>query len=153
MSDLADNLERLVKQYNEGAYGLADDIATLVIMRQVEICNALRAQETSTALTIPGDWPADYQKQFWDRYPNKVNKKDALKKLDKVARAGKTKWADLMSGLERYIICDKVQNGFIMGPDRWVLGEHWNDQYGSEPAGGRRVQRSAHEIAADLLSR
>lgn len=107
-------------------------------------------QTTSLALTIPSDWPADYQEQFWKKYPNKKSKKDAMKLLDKVAFAGKTRWGDLIAGLERYILSRDVQRGFIKHPSTWLHGECWKDE---EPAAPARVeQRTSFERATDLLS-
>ncbi len=79
-------------------------------------------------LQVPADWPADYREQFWARYPNKTAKPRALKALDKVAFAGKARWADLMAGLERYIISPRVIGGYVKGPEKWLNDEGWNDQ-------------------------
>ena len=99
------------------------------------------------ALQIPGDWPADYREQFWHLYPKKEDKKIALKALDKVAFAGKTKWADLIDGTARYLKSETVQNGFIKMPATFINAESWKNEYncfGPKPHNGP----SFFEIAA-----
>ena len=76
---------------------------------------------------IPADWPPDYQARFWAKYPNKTAKPRAMKALEKVAHSGKTRWNDLMAGLERYNISPKVRDGFVKNPATWINDEGWND--------------------------
>lgn len=95
---------------------------------------------------IPADWPADYQVQFWKAYPNKKAKAFAMKALDKVAFAGKTKWADLISGLDRYILTDEVRRGFVKHPATWLNGGCWMDE--PTPNGTKGRSLSFFEIAA-----
>ena len=83
---------------------------------------------TAIALQIPADWPADYQVIFWQRYPNKKAKPRALKVLEKIAFAGKTRWSDLINGLERYILTREVRRGFIKHPATWLNDQGWKDQ-------------------------
>ncbi len=84
-------------------------------------------------LQIPADWPSDYQSQFWKAYPNKKAKAFAMKALDKVAFAGKTAWADLMAGLERYISSRDVKRGYVKHPATWLNGGCWMDEQGPTP--------------------
>lgn len=101
-------------------------------------------------LLIPGDWPAGYREIFWRKYPNKKAKAQAIKALDRVAKAGKTQWVDLISGLDRYILSDAVRKGFVKHPATWINGECWKDEEQTTP---RPVeQRSSFERATDLLS-
>lgn len=98
---------------------------------------------------IPGDWPSGYQELFWAKYPNKKAKAHAIKALDRVAKAGKTQWADLISGLDRYILSDAVRKGFVKYPATWINGECWKDE---EQTTARVEQRTSFERATDLLS-
>lgn len=98
--------------------------------------------------TIPADWPADYQDQFWAQYLNKKAKGSALKALDKIAHCGKTRWADLMAGLERYNLSRDVQRGYVLKPLKWLNGECWTDQDGPRPKDGRNL--TFFEIAAGM---
>jgi hypothetical protein len=100
---------------------------------------------SSVALQLPADWPADYQEQFWRRYPNKTAKPRAMKALDKIAFSGKTRWADFTQGLERYIVSPRVISGYIKGPAVWLNDEGWND--GPQPNGPKK-KLSFFEIAA-----
>ena len=92
-------------------------------------------KKIATTLQIPGDWPVDYQTQFWKIYPNKKDKNEARKALDKVAFAGKTKWADLLEGLERYKLSREVRRGFVKHPATWLNKGCWMDEAGPEPEG------------------
>ncbi len=96
-----------------------------IVERAVELAVPIGS---ALALQLPADWPVDYREQFWARYPNKTAKPRALKALDKVAFAGKARWADLMAGLERYIISPRVIGGYVKGPEKWLNDEGWNDQ-------------------------
>src|ERR1700730_13043868 len=97
-------------------------------------------------LQIPADWPADYQVQFWKAYPNKKAKIHAMKALDKVAFAGKTKWADLIFGLERYMLSNEVQRGYVKHPATWINGGCWMDE--TSPNGTNGSGPGFFEIAA-----
>lgn len=100
------------------------------------MCEKETAQnKTKVALQIPADWPPDYQSEFWGKYLNKTAKPRAMKALDKVAFSGKTRWADLMAGLERYNICDKVRKGFVKNPATWINDEDWNAVSRVKPSG------------------
>ena len=104
-----------------------------------EIVQEALEAKPSTALQIPGDWPADYREQFWRLYPKKEDKKTALKALDKIAFAGKTKWSDIMAGVDRYIRSDKVKDGFIKMPATFINAESWKNEYnciGPKPRNG-----------------
>jgi len=98
-------------------------------------------------LQLPGDWPTDYREQFWRRYPRKDDKPVALKKLDKIAFSGKTRWIDLISGLERYLRSDDVKRGFIKMPATFLNKESWGNQY----VGNRSEPKSFFDVAAGLL--
>jgi len=103
------------------------------------------------AATGLSDWPADYQSQFWNRYPNKKAKALAVKALDKVAKAGKTRWVDLINGLERYIYSYEVQKGFVKHPATWINGGCWQDQEQTTPLPVEKP-KSFFEVASDLMS-
>ena len=100
---------------------------------------------TASMLQIPGDWPADYRAQFWARYPRKDEKKKAMAALDKIAFAGKTRWADLLAGIDRYLGTDDVRRGFIKYPATFLNGESWNNEYN-----GSKGPQSFFEIAAGV---
>lgn len=107
-------------------------------------------QETSLALTIPADWPADYQEQFWRIYPNKKAKTEAMKALDKVAFAGKISWEGLKSAIERYKLSREVQRGFCKHPATWLNKGCWKDEEQSTPAPVERPA-SFFDVARGLM--
>lgn len=90
-------------------------------------------KKKSLALQIPGDWPPDYRDQFWDAYPNRKDKHDAMKALDKVAFAGRTKWADLINGIEQYKLSRDVQRGFIKMPATFLNKGSWKNEEQTTP--------------------
>ena len=119
------------------------ETSVLEIVRDVAAGNTIKA----IGLQLPGDWPADYREQFWRRYPRKDDKPVALKKLDKIAFSGKTRWIDLISGLERYLRSDDVKRGFIKMPATFLNKESWGNQY----VGNRSEPKSFFDVAAGLL--
>jgi len=98
-----------------------------------EAIDASHPKKQALALQIPADWPADYREQFWRKYPNKKDKHEALKALDKVAFAGKTRWADLIAGIERYILSRGVQRGFVKMPATFLNKGSWKDEEQTTP--------------------
>jgi hypothetical protein len=93
-------------------------------------------------------WPRDYQTLFWDRYPNKKAKGNAVKALDRICTGGKTEWDDLMDGLERYIISEEVRRGFVKHPATWLNAQCWCDEAGPPRQPDRQKKLSFFEIAA-----
>lgn len=89
--------------------------------------------EPSKALAVPGDWPADYREQFWKAFPRRTKKDTAMKALEKVAKAGKTRWADLINAIERYKLSRDVQRGCVMHPATWLNGGCWKDEEQTTP--------------------
>src|SRR5271156_2828592 len=101
------------------------------------------------AATGLSDWPADYREQFWTKYPNRKDKTAAMKALDKIAKAGKTRWADLINGVERYILSDDVQRGYVKMPATFLNKGSWMNEEQSTP---KRVERpnSFFDAASDM---
>jgi len=117
-----------------------------------EAIDGAAGPSAEVALQIPGDWPANYPDIFWLRYPNKKAKPRALKALDKVAFSGKTRWADLISGLNRYISSREVRSGFVKHPATWINDEGWKDQEQSTPPPVERT-KSFFEVASESFER
>lgn len=72
-------------------------------------------------------WPADYRKRFWDAYPNRVGKSDALAKLDRVRRSRRVSFDKLMSGLDAYI-ASKPPDRQWCNPATWLNQGRWDDE-------------------------
>lgn len=82
-------------------------------------------QETRENALSSG-WPPDYRERFWERFPNKVGKPVALKKLGGIARSS-VRWDDLMAGLERYIRTKPAERPWL-NPATFLNQERWADQ-------------------------
>lgn len=83
-----------------------------------------------TPLDMFDDWPADYQEQFWARYPHKRTKATAMKSLEKIHKSHKVRWLELMGGLARYIEYVNGQDHLNwMHPATWLNGESWLDEF------------------------
>jgi hypothetical protein len=80
----------------------------------------------ASALASPDDWPSDYREQFWIKYPNKVGKPAALKKLEMARKSGRVTWNALIAGLETYI--RKTDDRPWCNPATWVNQQRWADQ-------------------------
>lgn len=72
------------------------------------------------------DWPSDHRERFWQLYPHKVGRPDALKKLDAARKRG-IPWKTLVVGLRDYIR-DKPPDRAWCNPATWLHQERWNDQ-------------------------
>jgi len=97
----------------------------------------------------PNGWPADYEKQFWDRYPRKVAKADAMRRLTKVKKIG-VSFQRILDGIDRYIAWHddptaKWRPDYAY-PATWLHDGRWDDEY---PVGESNGQRSASERAFD----
>lgn len=87
---------------------------------------------------IAGDWPSGFREIFWQAYPRRTKKDTAMKALDKIAKARKTSWSDLINGVERYKLSRDVQRGYVMHPATWLNGGCWKDE---EPKTPTQVER------------
>lgn len=75
-------------------------------------------------------WPSDYREQFYGLYPKKVDKQNALKKLDKIYDEDKVEFETILAGLKRYIASMKDEPlKFMMAPTVFLNGERWEDEF------------------------
>jgi hypothetical protein len=84
------------------------------------------AKKESTAPARGDDWPANWFDMFWEKYPNKVGRRAALKALERPRKRG-VPFFFLMAGLDRYIH-DKPPDRPWCNPATWVNQERWTDQ-------------------------
>src|SRR5687768_1940739 len=84
-------------------------------------------------------WPSDFREQFWNLYPHKIGKSDAIAKLERIRKRG-VAWAVLMDGLRRYIATKPVDRPWC-NPATWLSQARWEDQ----PAGSVSAQESQAE--------
>ena len=64
---------------------------------------------------------------FWADYPKKDGKKGSKQKFTRIIKSG-VDFDDIMVGLSKYKVCEKVRKGFVKNPEVWLNGEHWNDE-------------------------
>lgn len=93
------------------------------------------------------DWPPDYRSRFWEAFPNKIGKGDALKKLDRLATQGGVKFSDLMKALSRY--ANKTDDRPFCNPATWINQERWTDQ----PRAGPSRKPTLVEATDSLLAK
>jgi hypothetical protein len=100
----------------------------------------------ASALVLSG-WPADFFEQFWEKYPNKVDKAGALKVLTKVGNKGAVPWQTIMDGLNRYIA--KTDDRPWCNPTTWINQARWEEQHATaRPNNGFRIgntRRTGHD--------
>ena len=95
-------------------------------------------KETRVAALDDG-WPSDFREQFWNVYPHKIGKSDAIAKLERTRKRG-VSWDALMDGLRRYIASKPVDRPWC-NPATWLNQARWEDQ----PAGSVSVQTEQAE--------
>jgi hypothetical protein len=97
----------------------------------------------ASALPSADDWPSDFRERFWSRYPNKVGKPAALKKLEIARKSGRVTWITVMAGLEKYIA--KTDDRPWCNPATWIHQDRWNDQ----PAQVQKAPMDAQKQRSD----
>jgi len=92
---------------------------------------ARRRGQADLDLGPAGDWPKDYQAQFWAAYPRKTEKKAALAKLDAIRKSG-VRFAILMAGVENLnekVRRERTPEKYIKHPTTWLNRGCWEDQF------------------------
>jgi hypothetical protein len=78
----------------------------------------------------PVDQTSKFFEEFWAAYPKKVAKKPTREQFFKI-KPDDELFKQIMKGLIDYKACDKVKNGFILDPIRWVRDRRWEDDVSS----------------------
>jgi hypothetical protein len=117
---------------------------------QIQIQNQSRTEkkETRARGALAPDWPADYAEQFWQAFPNKIGRKDALRKLENVGKSGKVSFLHLMAALYRY--AGKTDDRPFCNPATWINQERWFDQPAMNGNGHRPRKLNASQQAERL---
>jgi hypothetical protein len=90
-----------------------------------------RATEPEVKTRIePVDQTSKFFEEFWAAYPKKVAKKPTREQFFKI-KPDDELFKQIMKGLIDYKACDKVKNGFILDPIRWVRDRRWEDDVSS----------------------
>lgn len=74
------------------------------------------------------DWPADYEEVFWENYPRRIAKKDALRALYKIRKANEVPFEVLLSAVKVYgnsMIGKEMR--YIAHPATWLNAGRWDD--------------------------
>lgn len=104
--------------------------------------DASDASASVPALVADDGWPADYRARFWETYPHRVGKSDALAKLDRIRKSRRVTFDKLMSGLSAYIR-SKPPDRQWCNPATWLNQGRWDDEPSTD------IQRNAagqHEL-------
>jgi hypothetical protein len=86
--------------------------------------------------------------KFWAVYPRKESKAKAVIVWQRI-NPNDMLFTEIMKGLERYLKCRKVADGFIQLATTWLNGKEWESVY-EEPAKSTR-QKTKHEIEAEEM--
>lgn len=74
---------------------------------------------------------------FWERYPHKVGKRDALKCFERVKQSGTVTFEALMEGLERYR--RKTDDRPWCNPSTWLNQGRWEDVPNEVNSNGKSI--------------
>ena len=102
-------------------------------------------QKTRASALAPA-WTNDDRVSFWERFPNKVGKADAMKAFDRATH--KTSPEVLFPALDRY--AHKTDDRPFCNPATWLNQERWLDQPAANPNGRRTVQQAADDLLTKL---
>jgi hypothetical protein len=110
-------------------------------------------KEPRTFRALRPDWPPDFAEQFWQQYPHKVGRGDAIKKLGKLARDGPVAFSELMSALHRYAA--KTDDRPWCNPATWLNQQRWLDQPAANNGhhNGKSGRKTVHDVARELCER
>ena len=71
------------------------------------------------------EYPADFL-EFWDNYPRKVAKRDALKAFTKAKKRAPT--SEIINGAQRFASDPNRVEKFTPYPAKWLNGDRWKDE-------------------------
>lgn len=75
--------------------------------------------------------------QFWQRFPNKVGKRDAEKSFSRIMKSGHVEITQLMTALDRYV--NKTDDRPWCNPSTWLNQGRWDDQPAAGGHNGKSV--------------
>jgi hypothetical protein len=100
-----------------------------------------KEEEVISSARALDDWPADFEAQFWARWPNKVAKVPGMKALAKARK--RVAFAVLMAGLQLFI--DSTDPRFYGHPATWLNADRWTDE--PQPRNGHGQRPGDHRTA------
>jgi hypothetical protein len=79
-------------------------------------------------MLMKSGWPIDYEDQFWENYPRRIAKKDALKALDRIRKDGKLPFEVLLSATKQFARSMVGRDmKFVPYPATWLNRGSWDD--------------------------
>lgn len=74
------------------------------------------------------DWPADYEEVFWENYPRKLAKKNALRALYQIRKKNEVPFEILISAVKFYAksVIGKDMK-YVALPASWLNAGRWDD--------------------------
>lgn len=74
------------------------------------------------------EWPRDCGELFWEQYPRRIGKKDAMKALEVVRKSGEVPFEVLLSAVAVYArsVVGKDMK-FVAYPASWIRAGRWDD--------------------------
>jgi hypothetical protein len=92
-------------------------------------------QENNTFNNTINNIYADKFTEFWNKYPRRLQKANALEKYKKIIEKGIATPEQILSGLDKYINflkANKTEDKYIKYPVTWLNQKCWEDDWKSE---------------------
>ncbi len=109
--------------------------------------------QNHTALLVRSDnpWPPDWAERFWWKYPRRIGKAGALRKLDTIRKAGKVPFEKIESAVMRYAeIAVGMEAKFIKHPETWLSKGCWDDDSSVIAPNGHPPGASVFDLGDNL---
>jgi quinol monooxygenase YgiN len=142
---------------NDAASDAQTDAAATQQRRKTEDTKTIEIDSEAKASEVrplfDDGWPNDFRERFWAKYPHKVGKPKALKKLEGIRkRAVLVSFEALMAGLDQYIRTKPPDRQWL-NPETFLNQERWADQPAAIAQQGQNGRRTVHDAAKDLLAK
>jgi hypothetical protein len=133
-----------VKRYRERKCNVTPTVTVTPPETEQKQITETEQRKGTRASALAAPWVAADRDRFWEAFPNKVGKADALKAFDKASH--KTTPEVLFPALDLY--ARKTDDRPFCNPATWLNQERWLDK----PAGNTNGRRTVQQAADDLLT-
>jgi len=136
-----------VKQHRErkrNAQSNGDE--TFQKRHQIQSTESETEKKETRASALGPDWPPDFADKFWGVFPNKVGRKAALDKLERIGKTRRVSFEELMAGLHGYV--RKTDDRPWCNPLTWLNQERWTDQ----PAAQNGAKNGQPQAVSPLIA-
>jgi hypothetical protein len=95
------------------------------------------------------DWPKDFREQFWNQYPRKAAKKEAMRKLERLEKLKDCPpWAKFLAAVLAYAQYRAGDDPrYTKHPATWIHQGCWDDELPG-PGSRRQEERVGSGFAA-----